>query len=75
MIYDILVHRRLKVKMAAINAMPRKIPCSYGGKAAGWTGSGLTNLSTALVKVGTVTGLVGYGEAFSYNCSARYKRP
>ena len=56
------------MKIAEIETIPLAIPFTHGGKPAGWGGKAWTALSILLVKVTTVEGVIGYGEAFSYNC-------
>lgn len=56
------------MKIAAVEAIPLEIPFSHGGKPFGWGGQVWTRLSILLVRVATDTGLVGWGEAFSYTC-------
>ena len=56
------------MKIAAVEAIPLEIPFTHGGKAFGWGGQVWTRLSIVLVRVETESGLVGYGEAFSYAC-------
>jgi D-galactarolactone cycloisomerase len=56
------------VRIASVEAVPLSIPCSYGAE--GWTlgAGGWKVLDFCLVRVQTDTGLVGWGEAFSYSC-------
>ena len=56
------------MKIAAVEAIPLEIPFTHGGKPFGWGGQVWTRLSILLVRAETDTGLVGYGEAFSYTC-------
>ena len=56
------------MKIASVEALPLEIPFTHGGKAFGWGGRAWTRLSFLLVRVETDSGLVGYGEAFSYAC-------
>jgi L-alanine-DL-glutamate epimerase-like enolase superfamily enzyme len=56
------------LKIVAVEAVPLSIPFTYGAE--GWklgTG-GWKALDFCLVRVETDTGLVGWGEAFSYSC-------
>lgn len=56
-------------KIAAVEAIPLQIPFSPGNAGRqGWAGSKWPDLSILLVKVTTDDGLIGWGEAFSYNC-------
>ena len=56
------------MKIVEVETIPLAIPFTHGGKPAGWGGKAWTALSILLVKVTTEEGLIGYGEAFSYNC-------
>ena len=56
------------MKIAAVETIPIEIPFSHGGKPFGWGGQVWTRLSILLVRVETDTGLIGWGEAFSYTC-------
>lgn len=56
------------MKIAAVETIPLEIPFTHGGKPFGWGGQVWTRLSILLVRVETDSGLVGYGEAFSYAC-------
>ncbi len=56
------------MKIATVEAIPLDIPFTHGGKPFGWGGQAWTRLSILLVRVETESGLVGYGEAFSYSC-------
>ena len=56
------------MRIASVEAIPLEIPFSHGGKPFGWGGQSWTRLSIVLVRVETDSGLVGYGEAFSYAC-------
>ena len=49
------------MKISKIEAVPLAIPFSYGGTSE-------RRLDFCLVRVETDSGLVGWGEAFSYNC-------
>ncbi|HEX5613418.1 MAG TPA: mandelate racemase/muconate lactonizing enzyme family protein [Burkholderiales bacterium] len=56
------------MKIASVEAIPLSIPCRYGGD--GWSlgAGGWKALDFCLVRVQTDTGLIGWGEAFSYSC-------
>jgi L-alanine-DL-glutamate epimerase-like enolase superfamily enzyme len=56
------------VKITAVEAVPLSIPFTYGAE--GWKlgSGGWKALDFCLVRVETDTGLVGWGEAFSYSC-------
>jgi D-galactarolactone cycloisomerase len=56
------------VKITAVEAVPLSIPFQYGAE--GWKlgAGGWKALDFCLVRVETDTGLVGWGEAFSYSC-------
>jgi len=56
------------MKIATVEAIALEIPFAHGGKPFGWGGQAWTRLSVLLVRVETESGLVGYGEAFSYAC-------
>ncbi len=56
------------MKIANIEAIPLAIPYRLGGPSAGFENQDWSRLNILLVKVETANGLVGYGEAFSYNC-------
>jgi D-galactarolactone cycloisomerase len=56
------------LKITAVEAVPLSIPFRYGAE--GWKlgSGGWKALDFCLVRVETDTGLVGWGEAFSYSC-------
>jgi D-galactarolactone cycloisomerase len=56
------------MRIASVEAIPLSIPCRYG--ADGWSlgASGWKALDFCLVRVQTDSGLIGWGEAFSYSC-------
>jgi len=56
------------MKITSVEAIPLQIPFSHGGPPAGWGGRDWAKLDVVIVKVETESGIVGYGEAFSYNC-------
>ena len=56
------------MRIATVEAIPLDIPFTHGGKPFGWGGQSWTHLSIVLVRVETESGLIGYGEAFSYAC-------
>jgi len=56
------------MKIARAEAIPLSIPFNPGGRNAGWEGQAWRGLDVVLVRVETDGGLVGWGEAFSYNC-------
>ena len=56
------------MKIAKVEAIPLSIPFSMGGPPGGWGGRDWTALDTVLVRVEAEGGLVGWGEAFAYNC-------
>ena len=51
-----------------VEAIPLKIPFTHGGPSVSWAGSDWQALEIVLVRLQTDSGLVGWGEAFSYNC-------
>lgn len=57
-----------EMKIAKVETIPLQIPYQHGGPPAGWGGRDWLTLSVLLVRVETDNGLVGWGEAFSYNC-------
>ena len=61
------------MKIAQAEAIPLTIPFSPapfnpGGARAGWEGQAWQGLDVVLIRLETADGLVGWGEAFSYNC-------
>lgn len=56
------------MKIKKVDAIPLRIPFDHGGPPAGWGGQAWTAFDFVLVRVETDDGLVGWGEAFSYNC-------
>ena len=60
------------MRIKSVEAIPLEIPFSPfgkdGGPSKGWAGHKWQKLSVLLVRVETQSGLVGGGEAFSYNC-------
>ena len=56
------------MKIASIEAIPLNIPFAVGGDNAGWDVDFFRGLDTVLVRVETDTGIVGWGDAFAYNC-------
>jgi D-galactarolactone cycloisomerase len=61
------------MKIASVDTVPLAIPHDHGGPPTGFGGSSWPTLSILLVRVETDTGLVGWGEAFSYGCIAAVK--
>ena len=55
-------------KVVSVEAIPLKIPFTHGGPSVSWAGSDWQALEIVLVRLQTDAGLVGWGEAFSYNC-------
>jgi len=56
------------MKIARAEAIPLSIPFNPGGSKPGWEGQAWRGLDVVLIRVETESGLVGWGEAFSYNC-------
>jgi len=56
------------MKIKSVEAIPLQIPMSHGGPPTGWGGRDWAQLDIVIVKVETDNGIIGYGEAFSYNC-------
>src|SRR5262245_4939862 len=56
------------MKITRVEAIPLSIPFTYGGTARRFGGGTWRTLDFCLVRVETDTGLVGWGEAFSYSC-------
>jgi L-alanine-DL-glutamate epimerase-like enolase superfamily enzyme len=59
---------RKHMKIAQAEAIPLAIPFNPGGARAGWKGQAWQGLDVVLIRLETADGLVGWGEAFSYNC-------
>ena len=56
------------MKIGRIDTIPLAIPHEHGGPPPAWGGQEWDGLNILLVRVETVDGAVGWGEAFSYNC-------
>ena len=56
------------MKIARVETIPLAIPHEHGGPPPAWGGQAWEALNVLLVRVETVDGAVGWGEAFSYNC-------
>jgi L-alanine-DL-glutamate epimerase-like enolase superfamily enzyme len=56
------------MKIVRVETIPLKIPFEGAAKPQGWGGRHWGGLETLLVRVETEDGLVGWGDAFSYNC-------
>ena len=70
---DFRVQEVRAVKIAKVEAIPLRIPFSYGREPEDWQGGPGSILNLLLVRVETEKGLVGWGEAFSYNCLGAVK--
>ena len=55
------------MKIARIEAIPLEIPFDHGAEQAGFRGQDWSRLNVVIVRVEADTGLVGHGDAFSYN--------
>ncbi len=55
------------MKIAKIDIIPLAIPFKFGGKPYGWGKQAWSRLNTTLVRIETDSGLVGWGDAFSYS--------
>lgn len=56
-------------KIVKVEAIGLKVPYTFGGRTnVSYDGRAWTTIPTLLVRVETADGLVGWGEAFSYNC-------
>jgi len=55
------------VKIAKVDIIPLAIPFDFGGKPYGWGKQVWSSLNTMLVRIETDTGIVGWGDAFSYS--------
>jgi len=57
------------MKIAAVDAVPLRIPFTYtGDRKASFPGLDWNMLDMCLVRVTTDTGIVGWGDAFAYHC-------
>ena len=56
------------MRISKVDAIPLRIPFTHGGPSITWAGNDWKALDIVLVRIETDTGLVGWGEAFSYNC-------
>ena len=56
------------MKIARIDTIPLAIPHEHGGPPPAWGGQAWEALNILLVRVETKDGMIGWGEAFSYNC-------
>jgi len=61
------------VKIAKIDTLPLSVPYSSGPARAGLENQNWDQLNVLIVRVETDEGLVGFGEAFSYNCMGAVK--
>jgi len=61
------------VKIAKIDTLPLSVPYSSGPARAGLENQNWDHLNVLIVRVETDEGLVGFGEAFSYNCMGAVK--
>ncbi len=59
---------RKHMKIVQAEAIPLTIPFNAGGARAGWDGQAWNGLDVVLIRLETADGLIGWGEAFSYNC-------
>lgn len=58
------------MKIVRIETIPLAIPFASGARISGWRARSYAALETLLLRVETSDGIVGWGEAFSYNCQA-----
>ncbi|MCP5153156.1 MAG: mandelate racemase/muconate lactonizing enzyme family protein [Ectothiorhodospiraceae bacterium] len=56
------------MKIARVESIPLSVPFDAGASTPGFEGSDWRKLNVLLVRVETEDGLVGWGDAFSYNC-------
>ncbi len=56
------------MKIASIEAIPIRIPFSHSGPPTGFGGGVWSELPHLLVRIETEDGVVGWGEAFGFNC-------
>ena len=56
------------MKISRIDTIPLAIPHEHGGPPPTWGGQPWEALNILLVRVETADGMIGWGEAFSYNC-------
>ena len=61
------------MKIGKIDALPLAVPFSSGPARAGFENQKWDRLNVLIVRVETDDGLVGFGEAFSYNCMGAVK--
>ena len=58
----------MQLKIAKIETVPLQFPFTDRAQGHAWRGKDYSRLEALLVRVETTDGLVGWGEAFSYNC-------
>ena len=56
------------MKIAKIEAIPLQVPFTHGGQSGGFGGRVWNTFDILVVRLETESGLVGWGEAFCYNC-------
>ncbi len=61
------------MKIAKIEAIPLQVPFTHGGQTGGFGGRDWNTFDILVVRLETESGLVGWGEAFCYNCLAASK--
>lgn len=61
------------MKIAKVDTLPLSVPYSSGPARAGLENQNWDRLNVLIVRVETDEGLVGFGEAFSYNCMGAVK--